>query len=73
MVRYLCEITTHRGRCLSTQLHHFVFTEQRNKQEPEMLHNQKNVFHSNVAVWFFTICSAYGIRTRDLHSDSVAF
>ena len=37
MVRYLCEITTHRGRCLSTQLHHFVFTEQRNKQEPKKI------------------------------------
>ena len=59
---------------VSTQLHHFVFTEQRNKQEPEMLHNQKNVFHSNVAVWFFTLfmCGDGGIRTRDLQRDKLA-
>lgn len=41
MVRYLCEITTHKEGVLSTQLHHFVLLN-KEKQEPKSVCDQKS-------------------------------
>lgn len=71
MVRYLCEITTHKEGVLSTQLHHFVLLN-KEKQEPKSVCDQKSNRLNFVAVWFFT-CGAYGTRTHDLRRDRPAF
>ena len=42
MVRYLCEITTHKGQA-STHLHHLVLLN-KEKTRTKMLHNQKMYF-----------------------------
>ena len=52
MVRYLCEITTHKGQA-STHLHHLVLLN-KEKQEPQKVCDQKKQFNI-VAVWFFNL------------------
>ena len=76
MVRYLCEITTHRRTVSSTQLHHFVLLNKEKLTRTFHKFATKNANCLNfVAVWFFTLfmCGAYGTRTHDLRRDRPAF
>lgn len=72
MVRYLCEITTHKGR-VSTHLHHLVLLNKEKKNKNQKVFKTKNCNSLQLLRYGSLICSAYGIWTRDLHSDSVAF
>ena len=52
MVRYLCEITTHKGQA-STHLHHLVLlNKEKTRTKKVATKKQFNI----VAVWFFKQC-----------------
>ena len=54
MVRYLCEITTHKGQA-STHLHHLVLLNKEKNKNPKKFATKKKQFNI-VAVWFFKQC-----------------